>query len=462
MACLAAGLIACSDGGTSDTDEELGESGVITETADTDSSVVVDGEPLDFKGEAPSNLLIVSVDTLRADFTYGDVYGHTTPFLQELISEGLVLEEHMSCSNWTVASLYCLLTGRSTAQIGIHPLSDKMLRLPNRELTMAEMFQQSGRATSLLSANPLFSEPLGLAQGFDTIQMEISSAADVVTTQGIDLIAQHMSDESGDGWFSQIHYYDPHGGYDPPAEFLGDVSDLAEIAYDITTNDGLRDLRNDESVITGEERALIREHMIRYYGGEVRFLDDQLKRLFESLDEIGALDGTLVLFISDHGEQLLEHGAAEHLRDLYREEIHVPAFFWMKDQGIASGVWSEPTNHQDILPSLISPFGLQASDVEFDGVELGEADVDRIPVALHGVPQGSAVLGRMGDYELIYRWSGALELYNIKDDPNEVSNIFAPIDLSIVDQIWPSVEAAASALADVAKLDAPIVPAVYR
>jgi arylsulfatase A-like enzyme len=457
------GLFACNGGDKDTSTTGTGyHSGLVIETADTGDITTTDEPVLRLAGGAPSNFLVVSVDTLRADYTYGGVVDHSTPFLQSLMADALVLEEHVSCANWTVASLYCMLTGRNTEQIGVHPLGDKMLRLPDREITMAELFQQSGRATSLLSSNPLFAESLGLTQGFDTVQMEISESADIVTSRGIELVEQQMTQNIGNGWFSQIHYYDPHGGYHPPAEFLGDVSDLPEIAYDITTNDGLRLLREDESTFSGEYRALLREHLNRYYGGEVRFLDYELNRLFTALDSMGALDDTLVLFVSDHGEQLLDHGATEHLRDLFREEIHVPAFFWMKDQGLARGVWSGVTRHQDLLPSVLSLFDLPSSEVELDGVVVGQAPADRVNLSFHGVQMGSAMFGRLGEHELIYRWDGSLELYNLNSDPKETNNIYQPSDLSVVDQIWPFVESSANALAEIAKLSPPAVPPVYQ
>jgi arylsulfatase A-like enzyme len=456
-------LIGCGGGDTSSGDTSgTEESGVVTETGETGETNTTDVPVLHLSGDAPSNLLIVSVDTLRADFTYGGISDHNTPFLQQLMTDSLVLEEHVSCANWTVASLYCMLTGRTTEQIGVHPLSNKMLRMPGREVTMAELFQQAGHTTSLISANPLFTESLGLTQGFDVVQVGAAVPADTLTTMGIELIEQQMATTDGNGWFTQIHYYDPHGGYNPPAEYLGDTSDLASIPYDITTNDGLRMLRADEAGFSREDILLIREHLTRYYGGEVRFLDHELSRLFEVLDSMGALDDTLVLFVSDHGEQLLEHGAAEHLRNLFREEIHVPAFFWMKDQRLARGAWPEVTSHQDLLPSVLNLFDIVSDDIEFDGAVVGEASSDRVTVSIHGVAQGSAVLGRLGQHELIYRWDGGLELYDLNSDPEELVNLYQPQDLSIVDQIWPHVESTANAISEIAKLDPPVVPPVYQ
>ncbi len=437
----------------------LDHTGEVIETGETSTP---SGSVLRLANGVPSNFLIVSVDTLRADFTYGGIEDHSTPFLQELMADALVLQEHVSCSNWTVVSLYCILTGRSTEQIGIHPFSNEMRRLPEGEVTMAELFQQSGRDTSLLSANPLFTESLGLTQGFASVQVEVNESATTMTTKGLELVEQHMASNSGAGWFSQIHYYDPHGGYHPPSEFLGDMSDLPSIPYDITTNDGLRLLREAEKDLTVEERGLIHEHLTRSYGGEVRYLDYELKRLFSGLDSMGALDDTLVLFVSDHGEQLLEHGAVEHLRDLFREELHVPAFFWMKDQGLAPGVWSGVTSHQDLLPSVLSLFDLIDSDIDFDGDVVGYASPERVNIALHGVKMGSAVFGRLGEHELIYRWDGDLELYNLTSDPGGLVNLFDPSDLSIVDQIWPFVSASANALSNMGGLSPPAVPPVYH
>ena len=429
-----------SNGTTGDTTTETGEP---TDSGTTAADTFVMGDALVLNGDTPTNLLIVSVDTLRADYVYGEIEEGLSPFIEGLAEEGLKLDDHLSCSNWTVPSFYCLFTGRTTLDIGVHPLSSDMKLLPEAEVTLAERFRRIGAWGALVSANPLISYGLGLIQGFHLFDSMPNAPAESVTDRALEVLAEA---EEGKPWYAQIHYYDPHAAYSPPESYLEGIEELEPIEYDLTDIDSINEMRAVESELTPAERELIAEHAQLYYRGEVRYLDDQIARLFDGLDEMGMLDGTLVLFVADHGEQLFDHGQFQHLRDLFREEVRVPAIFWMKGGGVEPGVHTGITMHEDVVPTLAGVFDLgTGGNGDLAGLPIGEAPLDRIALSLHGVARGSAVLARRGYDELIYRFDNSVEIYDVATDPGEVNDLYSESH-PLIGELLPVVEEAAAKL----------------
>ncbi len=369
----------------------------------------------------PANLLVISVDTIRGDFVYGEAGNVELPFIAELMANGLVLKNHQSCSNWTVPSLYCLLTGRNTTEIGYHPTGMEEHELPASEYTIAERLSDAGFATQFLTSNPVTKSSSAISQGSQDFVPMFKSTATEVTDGAIEM----MSALGDSGWYSQIHYYDPHSEYNPPEEYLVGVDQLVPTGIDVRNAADINQLRTLEGDLSEAEMDALRAHLHTYYNGELRYLDSELRRLFDSLDATGRLDNTLVMFIGDHGEQHFDHGKTQHGRDLFQEETRVPALFWMKDGGIEVGEWDEATTHADILPTLFEAMGIPylITDIPLTGVPVGTA-TSRTLTAIHAKDRGSAVRVERDNHELILRLDGRIELYTVNADHLESENLY--------------------------------------
>ena len=230
--------------------------------------------------EAPRNLLLVTIDTLRADrLSSYDGRFVQTPVLDGLARRGVRFSRAFAHTPTTLPSHTSILTGTLPLYHGVHDNGTFVLH--DDQLTLAELLKERGYATAaFVGAYPLDSR-FGLAQGFDRYDDDYRSlgaerlasverkAEDVVEGALTWLRAQPGP------WFLWVHCYDPHDPYEPPEPF--------------------------RTRFAG-----------RLYDGEVAYVDAALEPLFRHVRETGLLKSTLVVVTGDHGESLGDHGEKTH------------------------------------------------------------------------------------------------------------------------------------------------------
>jgi len=200
-------------------------------------------------------------------------------------------------------------------------------------LTLGEAFRARGYATAGIVTNPFLRKKFGLHQGFDPwVYLGRGRAGEVVDQ------ALRWFDERPEGpAFTLLHFFDPHLPYDPPGGFAGrfTAADAGGGELPVSRPGPVRSR-------VAEMSALERRFVAHAYDEEIAYLDDELGRLFETLGERGELDDTLVVFTSDHGEELFEHGNFEHGHTMYEEVLRVPLFVW--GPGIEPGRSANPVS----------------------------------------------------------------------------------------------------------------------
>ncbi len=394
-----------------------------------------------FDGERPTNLLVISLDTARRDLVgFFDTAG-LSPNLTSIFSSGVVLEDHRSCSNWTTPSTLCVQTGRFPLDDEHWPSGmDEGLRdpaipwPPPHPQTLAELLTDDGYDTILVTANTMFSSEInGPASGF-TVEDEVpwQSATDVV-----DAALRRAADlETERPWYLHVHFIDPHGSYAAPEGWLPDP-DL-DCPWDVSSQFAFYGLIWSEYATLDESnQALARACIRNYYGAEIRYWDDQLARLWAGLEREGILDDTLVVFWTDHGEQIGDHGGFQHGSTLYDEENRSTVAFWAKD--VVPLRWTGPTIHQDVAPTILEALGLPRGD--HTGIVVGEAPDDRARVMfshIYGwnVPQLAVV---QADRKLYYSWDGTKRLFDLSLDPEEQIDLYTPDD-PLVPALWSALD----------------------
>ena len=285
--------------------------------------------------EAPSrtperpNILLVTVDTLRADHV--GVYGYAgaaTPAIDALAARGVLFETAIAPAPLTGPSHASILTGLTPLRHGFRNNSGFALAPSIR--TAAEEFKAAGyRTAAFVSAFPL-DRRFGFARGFDRYDDRlprghdprrppyIERPADATT----DAVLRWLAEPAGSGaggaapWFLWVHYYDPHAPYEPPPDL---AQRFAQQPYD----------------------------------GEIAHVDRQLDRLLEQIDA----GRTIVLVTADHGESLGEHGEGTHGIFVYDATIRVP---WvMAGPGVpVARVAATVARSIDVLPTLGDYAGL--------------------------------------------------------------------------------------------------------
>ena len=290
----------------------------------------------------PDNVLLIVIDTLRADHL--SCYGYereTSPELDRLAERGLRFTHVQSPRAKTTPSVASILTGLYPHEHGVR---DFTTPFDGRVPTLAEVLRREGYRTGAIVGNfVLQDDRSGLARGFDVWMEELPQTrgnppddvpertADSLTDAALAMLAESDGPASGRlrraerPWFLWLHYMDPHGLYEAPPEHR-----LFEPAQPQPLNEGTRrgeriasyNVPSDAWLPDGRIDA---GRVIARYDAEIHFVDAQIGRLLRDLENAGQLDDTWVIVVGDHGESLGEHGYwFEHGAYAYEATCRVP------------------------------------------------------------------------------------------------------------------------------------------
>ncbi len=394
-------------------------------------------------GEPPRpNVLLVSIDSLRADHVHA--YGYpreTTPTIDALGREGVLFRSAISASSWTVPAHVTMLTGLTLREHGVVTVK---LRLHERAVTLAEALRDAGYATAGFVSGPTVRHIYGLAQGFDLYDDETVAQQDNflsqkgitspgVTKLAIDWLERWSATSPRRPFFVFLHLWDVHYDYEPPPpydsmfdpDYEGDLtSHNFETGPRIQPDMPVRDL----------------EHLIALYDGEVRFTDEHLGGVIEKLRALGVLDDTIVAVTSDHGEEFFEHGKKGHYKALYEESIRVPLVIRYPRRVAAGRVIEEQVRLADVAPTILGLAGVaappgfasQAGPAAHRAYDLspwlGEESPPEPFPELIAVSElsifGYHVALRTNRHKLIRYPRGARELFDLVADPGEKRNLY--------------------------------------
>lgn len=373
----------------------------------------------------PKNLLMITVDTLRRDhISRHDPAGRDlTPFLASLMAEGLVADDHASCANWTFPATACALSGQGALDLG---------RLPKLELAntapwspeiafLPDLLEPEGFHTAFLGANGWLTQQLGLTDGYDRATLDGARDGLGMYLAGAEQIAALPEDTR---WFLHLHWMEPHPAYLPPDEYRVGEDALPPLPWDIDTQPGQYDITVDLwPTMTPDEQALLRAHLDVRYQGEVRWVDAQLRDVFDDLEARGWHDDTIVVIWSDHGEQFWEHGDQAHAYNLFPEETGAVFVAWAAD-GLPPRAVTAPTTHADVVPTTLELLGLDVPEGLAGQSLLGELDPMR--------PRFTATRARLGPIQaverngklLTYDWDGRATYHDLGIDPTAQDDRF--------------------------------------
>ncbi len=297
------------------------------------SAVVVLGLAPALSAKAPLkperlNLLFISVDTLRPD--YLSCYGGKeveTPNIDSLTKKGIVFTRAFAHNPLTLPSHVNMLTGVTPLVHGVH--DNLGFRLGDKVPTLAEHLKANGyRTAAVVGAFPLDSR-FGLSRGFDLYddwygEKKTQANFFFVERKGEEVIARALAwlqDQGQTRWFLFLHLFDPHQPYLPPPAYQ-------------------------------------KRYAGNLYAGEVAYVDDCLGRLFDWLKETKLADKTLIVFTSDHGESLGEHGEESHGYFAYNSTLRVPLIFQAPRLFQDGRVIEDAVSHIDIFPTVCDLLGL--------------------------------------------------------------------------------------------------------
>ncbi|MSR46272.1 MAG: hypothetical protein EXS13_04295 [Planctomycetes bacterium] len=315
------------------------------------------------------NVIVYLVDTLRADrCTPWRSDRDTTPHLARMAAEGVLFERAYSQAPWTRPSVATLFSGVVPSFHGAAAGSG----LPWQTETLAERMRAAGLTTAAFVCNPQVSgATLAFEQGFGTLvtigrtEARELPRADVITPQVIEWIDAHRQQP----FFLYVHTLDPHAPYSPPAATAGRWSG------------GYRGALKPVMTTDLERRKPLTATDLRYandlYDEEIAFADAELGRLCDHLRQIGAWDDTLIVFVSDHGEEFADHDHFGHGRRLWDELLQVPLVIKPDRREGASGAAgvrvAAPVRMLDVMPTVLARVGAPPDAATLMGVDLSES-----------------------------------------------------------------------------------------
>lgn len=306
---------------------------------------------------ASPNVLIISLDTLRADHL--GCYGYprdTSPNIDRLAAESIVFEECMAPSSWTLPSHATMFTGLPPALHGAYAFSAPLLRGSN--VTLSELARDAGFLTVAFTEGAYVGGPLGFYQGFDlyahgkqTGPSPRGNASQTFAAAG-DWLERHRDRP----FMMFLHTYQIHWPYIPPDpyanKFTSSPVNSIEFFNKIRENDFNG---NSFMVITKDpqERQTVKD----LYDGGIAYTDALLGDLFARMERLGLMENTAIVIVSDHGEGFWEHGLASHGTVLYREMLHVPLIIRMPGKNPPAGRRTDLVALADLFPTVANWLG---------------------------------------------------------------------------------------------------------
>ncbi|HQL63516.1 MAG TPA: sulfatase [bacterium] len=296
------------------------------------------------------NAVLFTLDTLRADRL--SCYGYareTSPVIDRLAKNGVLLTEAYSQSTTTVPSHISIMTSRYLKEFNIYNQTSNPL--PGSFLTVAECFRGAGYSTgAFLSVNFMRDAWTGLGQGFRTFREGAKAAID--GEYAISAATGWLAENHGRRFFLWIHLYDCHVPYDPPQPYRDRFVDPSGV-YPPVLERSMFPNRDDQDFA-----YLNQDYYSDRYDGAVAYVDAQVGKIVTLLEDLGVARNTLIVIAADHGECLGEHGIhCDHV-SVYEQNAHVPLIFYWAGHVPAGKRNAALCENIDIAPTMLDLAGI--------------------------------------------------------------------------------------------------------
>lgn len=371
------------------------------------SAVTVDGVDLGRlpRGLKPSdlNVIVLTLDTTRADKlgAYGEK-NVATPSLDRLASEGVLFEQAIAPAPLTLPAHSTIFTGTPPPVHGVRDNGGYVL--DPRHVTLAEVLKRGGWQTGAFVGAFVLDSKWGLDQGFDRYADDFDlskykaiSLGDVSRpgSQVVDRALEWLNGRADQRFFAWLHFYDPHTPYEAPEPYRT-------------------------------------QYAGRPYLGEIAYMDAQVGRVLQWLQDRGLQERTIVVAMGDHGEGLGEHREASHGFFVYDSTVRVPLVMRTPYDGLSRRRVAAVVRSVDVMPTVVALVG-QAAPKGVSGrsllpmmtgvtpdLNLDAYSESYYPRYHYGWSELRAM--RAGRFKLIA--APRPELYDLEQDPRETRNLY--------------------------------------
>lgn len=401
---------------------------------------------------ARPNVLVIVLDTLRADHLSCYGYGRpTSPNIDALAAEGILFESAFTTCNWTLPSHASLFTGLHPIQAGA---TSETLHLPAENGTLAEALSTAGYRTAAFICNGWVSKERGFDQGFSEYhemwrrenlpaRRAVHQTIESIT---VDRMVEWIeaAGSSPEPFFLFANLNGVHLSYSPRepylTRFLSEDYPPALVQWTMQITSWWDHLTGQ--IVLGEREFRLLNDL---YDGEIGFADAQVGRLVHALKQTGILDDTLVIVVSDHGENLGERDRIDHMMTMYETVLHIPLVM-RYPAAFKPARASEIVSITDVAPTILDLCGAadQMPHLSAEQTSLAnsanrrreyviagnERPVTGIDLLKNRYPGYDWTLIdyrmrclRTASHKLIWNENHSFEMYNLAKDPKEMTNL---------------------------------------
>ncbi len=305
-----------------------------------------------FPQKRPHNLIVISIDTLRADRlgTYG-YKRNTSPVLDAFADDSVIFENTVGTTSWTLPSHMSLFTGLYPTS---HGVIDAKKKLPRKVPLLAEILKRRGYRTFAFTGGVYVGRPFGFGRGFEMYTVKEKrkglDADGKKKLRGFEssiaraekVLSSLSPDEP---YFLFLHTYDVHCPNRPPGEYVS-MFKSEEAKAVRGTNCGDAIFRANPGFDAGHALTISDR-----YDGTISWVDSKFQRLIDFLKARGDLDRTVIVFTSDHGEEFYERQRIGHKATLNKQVIMIPLV--IRAPGFSPSRVNVPVSQIDIFSTVL-------------------------------------------------------------------------------------------------------------
>jgi arylsulfatase A-like enzyme len=323
---------------------------------------------------APNGLILISLDTLRADRVGMQRGGRSiTASIDRLAADGVLFEECIAQAPSTLPSHASIMTSLLPPHHGAYYA--RKSKLAPGVVTLAEIFSQAGFRTASFNGGAQLAPVWGLDRGFDRYESDIEEREarsgvierDDRLIRAVEKTLGWLAEDDSQPYFAFVHSFEVHSPYSP---LPGDVEALASGPTEgYRKHVSVEDLQaiNDGIVPIGSKE---RQEIQDAYNAEIISADRAIGHFVSRLKEMGLYEDTVIVFTSDHGEEFGERGMMGwHSHTLYDELLHVPLIIKFPGNRFAGTRVATQVRSIDIAPTALGSLGIEIP-AQFIGKDL--------------------------------------------------------------------------------------------
>ncbi len=412
----------------------------------------------------PTNIVLITVDTLRADRLAPYGYAkNATPSLARLAAEGILFEQATTDTSWTLPSLTSVMTGQYPTRHGVRSWNH---RLAESEQTLAEVLRSKNYRTAAILGSYALDRYFGLAQGFDHYDDTMTRSMFILDPgkkkpKPANARPARDTHAARTAWQMRRERTNAYRSDSDVADTaIAWVEENEETPYFLWVHFFGPHEKDKRTGLSKREKGAFFKELIARYDPDVATMDQEVGRLIDAIRKAPHFDRTAIVFHSDHGQSLHEHGVFGHGLDLFESTVHIPLIVRLPGAERAGERVRDVVRNLDIFTTVLDLAGVTPENVESRnllderdrstdyaymesfltlGFSVREAEVEgrkrKLSTVLKGIRTNDAKL--VADSPVLFEDNRASEslpnefvsdhtkvkLYDLESDPNEKVNV---------------------------------------